>query len=231
MSSYAVSQGECLDSIAVQNGLTWQQIWTHPENADLKELRENPFELLPGDKVFIPEKAIKQESGGTEVRHRFRRRGVPSKFYLQVCLADEPVADTPFVAEVDGETIEGMTDTNGWVEFPIQPDAIGGELRVGDEATVAPAPEEEDEDGLGSETGEQEQIIVIPLEFGCLDPITEITGVQQRLANVGFLVGQEGVFDEDTVAAIAEFQLMMELEPTGELDDTTRDKLKDYYGS
>jgi hypothetical protein len=231
MPSYAVSQGECLDSIAVQNGLTWQQIWTHPENADLKELRKDPFELLPGDKVFIPEKAIKQESGGTEVTHRFRRKGVPSKFYLQVCVADEPLAVTPFAAEIDGETIEGVTDENGWVEFPIRPDATGGELRVGEEVPAPPSPEDEDEDGLGLEAGEREQIIVIPLEFGCLDPITEITGVQQRLANVGFLVGEEGMLDEDTVAAIAEFQSKIKLEPTGELDDTTRDKLKDYYGS
>jgi N-acetylmuramoyl-L-alanine amidase len=231
MPSYAVSQGECIDSIAAQNGMTWQQIWSHPENADLKELRKDPFELLPGDRVFIPEKAIKQESGGTEVRHRFRRKGVPSKFRLQVCVADEPVADTPFVAEVDGETIEGVTDTDGWIEFPIRPDAKSGELRVGEEEAAPSAQEDEDEDGLGLEAGEREQIIVVPLDFGYLDPITEITGVQQRLANIGFLVGEDGVLDEDTIEAVAEFQSKMELEPTGELDDTTRDKLKDYYGS
>jgi hypothetical protein len=209
MMRYRVKQGDCIDSIAVAHGFRWETLWNQAENTALKQHRKDPFVLKPGDEVFVPELRLKMEQGQTETRHRFRRKGVPSLFRIQVCVADEPLAAQPYQAKIDGVWYQGTTDAQGWVEIKLPPDAKEGELTV----------------------GEGESVEYIELRLGCLDPINEISGVQQRLENIGFQVGEEGEFDEETQAAVAEFQQMMQLEPSGELTDETRQKLLEYHGS
>jgi len=212
MPVHKIKQGECIDSIAQANGFHWRTLWQHSGNKALKDKRKDPFVLLDGDEVFIPELTQRLESCPTEARHSFRRLSVPSRFRLQVCVADEPLANQPFEALVDGDQPHvGTTDSAGWVEFPIAPGAIRGELWVGDPQGAA-----------------REYVL---LEFGCLEPITETSGVQQRLSNLGFAVGEVGALDEDTRGAIAEFQESIDIEPTGEPDSRTRDRLIELHGS
>ena len=74
--THIVKQGESVAGIAKKYGFSnWLTIYNHADNAELKQKRPNPNVLYPGDKVVIPEKTVKEESGATEQRHRFRFKG------------------------------------------------------------------------------------------------------------------------------------------------------------
>ena len=204
---YVVEQGDCLESIAYRHGLFWQTIWDHPNNATLKAKRENPNLLCPGDVVFIPDKAAKFESGATEMKHRFVRKGVPSKLRLRILDDDVPRADERYTLVIDGKLLTGVTDRDGRIEHSIDPDARSGKLLVG---------ENQDE---------------YPLCLGHLDPVEEISGVQARLNNLGFDCGPvDGLLNERTHAALKRFQQAQGLEPSEKPDAVTREKLKEFYG-
>ena len=65
-----------------------------------------------------------------------------------------------------------------------------------------------------------------------IDPITEVSGVQGRLNNIGFDCGKvTGRMNEPTAAAIREFQREYGLEVTGQMDQETKDKLEETYNS
>lgn len=213
MPEYTVRQGDSIISIAYRNGFFWETIWDHPDNAELKERREDPNVLYPGDVVFIPEKQEKEETCGTDQTHRFRRKGALEE--LRIVLKDEegePRANMSYLLTIDGSNINGTTDGDGLLVESILPDASQGRLIVLDEQ--------------GNELEEYE------LALGHLDPITEISGVQMRLTNLGYdCSSEEGGLGTRTQQAIERFQQAQDLETTGELDDTTRQKLKEVHGS
>jgi len=154
--------------------------------------------------VTIPELTVKQESAPNEQKHRFRRKGVPAKLELELLKGGEPRANIDYILKIDGASIEGTTDDEGKIDTPIPPNAKFGEL------ILAPGTIDEE---------------TIPLKLGGIDPVTEITGVQDRLTNLGYEPGKKGELDEKTKEAISNFQRAAELEVTGELDDATRDAL------
>jgi N-acetylmuramoyl-L-alanine amidase len=200
-----------MESIAQEHGYFWQTLWEHPNNAELKAKRQNPDVLLPGDVVYIPEKRLKEEPGATEQRHRFKRKGVPSM--LRLVLKDEndePRVGVPYVLEIDGKLSSGETDSAGRIERPIPPDAQRGKLIV----------------GTGNDQEEHQ------LQLGHMDPVTEITGVQGRLKNLGYDCGEtSGVLDAKTQEAIRAFQAEHGLEVTGEADEATQQELENQHGS
>jgi N-acetylmuramoyl-L-alanine amidase len=203
---HTISQGECLASIARQYGLLADTIWTHPQNDQLREQRTDPHVLLPGDVLFIPESQERRESGATESRHRFRRLGLPARIRVRFLQEGEPRANEPFQLVIDGRHYEGETDADGWLEHPIPPDARHGQVILVD-------------------TGEE-----YTLDLGHLDPVDEVTGVQQRLQNLGIYSGEvDGEMGPATEDALRLFQQDHDLEPTGQLDDATRDALREGH--
>ena len=55
--TYTVVQGDYVSRIAAQQGFAgYSKIWNHPNNAELKNLRQNPEVLYPGDVLFIPDR-------------------------------------------------------------------------------------------------------------------------------------------------------------------------------
>jgi len=207
MPDYKVKQGDCISSIAERHGLFWDKVWNHPKNSRLKEQRKDPNVLYPGDILFIPEKDKREESGGTEQRHRFKKKGTPAKLRLQIMEDDQPRANVDYTLVIDGQIFSGTTDGDGKIEQSIPPNAKKGVLILENDTPIS-------------------------LQLGHIDPIEMITGVQQRLLNLGFdCGGVNGNLDPETKKALREFQETYGLTVSGELDTPTKDKLLQKHGS
>jgi len=207
MPEYTVKQGDCISSIAYRYGFFPDTIWNDPKNSELKRKRKDPNVLAPGDLVYIPDKRIKEVSGATKQRHRFRKKGVPEKLVIQFKNNDEARANEAYVLDIDGDLTEGTTDGDGKVEIPIVPNAK--------KATI-----------MFPESGDDYE-----LDLGDLDPITDVSGVQARLQNLGFFKGEvDGKLSNELEQGIRAFQERHKLEATGNLDDDTRNKIQDIYG-
>jgi hypothetical protein len=246
MPEHTVQQGDCISSIAEEHGVFWEKIWNHSGNASLKEKRKDPNVLLPGDVVFVPEKESREESGATDQKHRFRKKGVPAKLRLKIMEGppepeppprsspsgparrdknvsgedpraeprsseDRPRKNVPYVADIDGRLTEGRTDSEGMIELYIPPGARRGRLIL--------------EPGTLQEK-------VIPLQLGSLNPLSETSGIKQRLTNLGFDCGdQTEEVTPEMRGVLRSFQEKHGLSATGEADQATRDKLKELHGS
>jgi len=207
--NYKVKQGDCISSIAFDHGFFADTIWDHPNNAELKEKRKDLNTLLPGDVVFIPDKRLKEVSEPTDQVHKFRVKNVPAKLNLVLLYYGEPMKKAPYRLDLDGVKSDGQTDSEGKLSLSIPPDAKKGKLIV----------------------GEGEKQVEYDLDLGRLDPVDEVKGFKKRLHNLGYEVGKlddevGGVFE----TAIRMFEAENELEPTGEINETNRNKLKELFG-
>jgi hypothetical protein len=207
---HVVKPGDCIASIAFANGLFPPTVWDHPENAALKQLREDPNVLAPGDEVFVPDKEIEEASKATGASYRFRRKGVPSLVRVQLMDEDEPRVGVTWTLDVGGgAAVTGTTGSDGVVEAWVSPRLTRAVLSV------------ETDDG-------PEQIEIL---LGHLDPIDTIEGVQGRLRNMGYGCDVTGELDESTRHAIELFQESIgHPDPSGELDDQTRQALLEGHG-
>ncbi len=208
--NYEVQQGDCIESIAYEHGFAWETIWNDSHNAALKNNRGDPNALLPGDRLYMRPKREKHSPGATEVHHRFRRRGVPSVLRIRV-LDDEdrPRCGEAYLLEIDGKVEKGELDSDGRLTQSIPPNAKSGKLIVGD----------------GESQTEYD------LKLGHIDPVSEISGVQGRLNNLGFFCGEaDGALNPQTRAALMKFQRTHDLTPTGEPDQITQHKLREAHG-
>jgi hypothetical protein len=199
---YIVQRGDCLSSIAFEHGFFWETLWNDAPNASLKSERKDPSILQENDVVHIPDLREKEETGGSDQRHRFKRKGVPARFRLRLMRDDQPWKNAPFELTVDGKTQKGSTDGDGRLDVPLPPNAQSGTLSVG--------------------TGPEREMF--DLDFGQIDPVTGESGVAGRLANLGFTV------EPDLSDAIRSFQGKYGLTETGEADDATRAKLQELFG-
>lgn len=207
---YVVRPGDCIASIAFDAGHLWTTLWDDPANAELRETRKDPNVLLPGDRVTVPPLREKQEPGASEQRHRFVKKGQPETFRVRILSDGEPRKNEPYTLTVDGETeYEGTTDPEGHLQAAIKPNARRVIVEVGKE-----------------DPGDR-----FEFALGAIDPITEISGVQARLTNLGFDCGPAtGELNDDTRAALQQYQKLRRLEATGEPDEPTRRKLQEEYG-
>lgn len=211
-SQHVVRQGDCISSIAAEHGFHPDTIWNDPANAELKKTRKNPNVLYEGDVVVVPDPRLKEESRPSDQRHKFVHKGVPELLCIVlVDEYDEPRKNVRYTLTIDGlHTRQGTTDGDGQLKEPISPNARQGRLIVGE--------------------GEDQEEYA--LDLGHLDPVTEISGVQMRLWNLGYDCGPpDGVHGPRTIDAIKKFQLQRGLTASGELDDATRQKLVEIHGS
>ena len=183
---HVVKAGDCISSIAFHYGFSNDKIWEYSENAELKKLRKDPDVLLPGDEVYIPEKEPGEYDIQTEKTHRFIRRSVPAKFSLRLLDEEErPRKNLQYRLEIDGKLKKGTTDAKGILNEFIPPDTKKGLLYVSD-----------------SDDDEDEKY---ELDFGGIDPVSEISGVKQRLENLSFL--RPGATQDEFETAVVEFKI------------------------
>jgi N-acetylmuramoyl-L-alanine amidase len=199
-------------SIAAKHRFEWETLWNLAENADLKNARNDPYVLYPGDEVFIPDIQIQEIPCQTDKRHYFVLKN--NREQLRIVLTDEddkPIAGESYVLEIDGETrLEGQTDSSGAIKEAIPPDAVKGRLLVGD--------------------GDAQREYFIGL--GHIDPVEKLSGAQGRLLNLGYYDGVvDGIPGPLTTTALLLFQEKYNLPPTGENDKATQAKLKELFAS
>jgi hypothetical protein len=199
---HAVQEGDSVVKLAAFHGFRPDTIWNYPDNAALKAERGDMNILFPSDVVVIPDKRLRQESRATDLRHVFRRRGVPMIFRVQLFTFYKPCKNKPYVLEVDGSRYEGVTDNEGRIERWLPNSARRGRLSV------------------------EKANIDVEVLFGHMDPITQPAGVQKRLENLGFYCGpMDGSNPAPLAAAVRSFQELAGLDPTGKIDPSTRDAL------
>lgn len=206
MVTHRVAQGECLSSIAHRYGFAWQTLYDAPENAALRRRRPNPHVLYPGDEVHIPERREITGRIATGRQHTFRVHRPAHELRLRLRDHDhEPIAGVPWSLVLEGEDtrVEGTTGDDGLIAVPLPITVRRARLTV-----------------LGREHD---------LDIGGLDPVSRSTGIQQRLARLGFDPGGvDGVVGPKTRAAILAFQHTQEdLDATGRIDDATRLRLQE----
>lgn len=166
---YTVKQGDHVSSIASANGFAdYHIVWDHPKNADLKQKRQNPNVLFPGDPLFIPDREERIEPCSTDQRHNFQTK----KFQLRLRLVledlyEKPIANTPCDLLLREGARHLTTDGAGKIDEIIPADTHDAMLLIKGPAT----PFQDDQ---------------IPIRVGHLDPVDKPSGQAARLTNLGY---------------------------------------------
>jgi hypothetical protein len=204
---HVVQQGEHLSGIADQYGFrSYKTLWDFADNASLKQSRDNPHVLMPGDIVNVPDPQTKQESAPTAKSSRFQ---VPtSGLRLRIKLLDagrNAIKSTPTQLSVEGTSTQPSTDGDGLVDQTIAAKAHIARLVV------------EDAD--------------FSIQIGDLNPLPDQSAWEARLNNLGYQVPPADDRDDDEVrSALEEFQCDYGLQLTGQQDDATKAKIKEVFG-
>lgn len=157
---YVVQRGDYASSIAADHGFEgFNAIWSAPENADLRALRKDPQQLVPGDEVTIPDRTPAQFRRHTGRTHTFVLDR--DALVLRLRVHDHrrrALASAPGELRVDGEVLPVTTDATGLVEVPIPRGAHAATLVVGDHS--------------------------FDLAIGDLQPVSEAAGQWGRFVNL-----------------------------------------------
>jgi hypothetical protein len=203
---HEVEEGDSVISLSEEYGFFAHTIWNDPDNAELKRKRNDMNILMAGDVVVIRDLRLKEMDKPTGKQHIFRRKGIPALYRLQVFDVEEPRANQKYRLTVDGELHEGRTDAHGVLQEYLPANSRNGELIIGPDEFRA------------------------LLQFGFLDPLNEVIGIQKRLNNLGYDCGQPtGELNDLTIAALKDFQHRFDLQETGEADRATLAKLEQMH--
>jgi N-acetylmuramoyl-L-alanine amidase len=218
---HTVVQGETVFSIAKAHGFRdWRIVWDDPANATLKTQRASGGGVLnPGDELTLPDLAAKTIDCKTDATYTFKVKTLQA--YFATVLKDaygQPYTTTKYRLVVDGKTIEGTTDDKGALLESVPPDAKEAQVTVF--VTVR---------GSAGRTRTAE-VVYPKLRLGQLDPSDTDTGVQGRLAALGYEcpIGED-ITGEPSRKAIRAFQGEHGLGVTGDADPATRNAIRDAY--
>lgn len=208
--SHQVQQGDRLPTIARQQGfLRWETVWDFSGNAELRKLRGSPFVLSAGDEVAVPSKLERvAEVPGGEAEYVVQ--SAPETLCVRFAEAEAMGATVLFRATPDAgdDAFEGELAEDGTMEVELPPDAkkVVVELFCGDG---------------------DDPFVTYELAVGELDPASQPTGVQMRLANLGYYGGKiDGDVGEVTKAAIVRFRREYGLSLSDAIDDELREALR-----
>lgn len=205
--THVIRAGEHLAKIAHDAGLDPDEVWSHPKNEELRERRKDRNILCEGDVLVLPvEEAAPVPLKVGEANHF---SAIVPEIETHLCFGDArgPFAHEAYAVEGLDEPMTGTTDAEGKLTIAAPVDAKVAKVRF-------------EKRGLG-----------FTVLLGEMDPITEPSGVQLRLALLGYLKGTpSGELDDATVNALRAFQEAKSLAQTGAMDEATLGALKDTYG-
>ena len=217
---HTVTQGEHLSGIAHAYGFSdYRAIWNHPDNAALKQMRQNPNVLYPGDQVIIPDKNAREYGRPTDQKHSFILKTTPLTLQLKLGrIYDKPIASTPCELFLGLERVALTSDSQGKIVQEIAPTLAGARLVIKDQVTAK-----------GRQVPFETELT---LKIGYLDPVDEPSGQIARLSNLGYY---RSSLDEADAAefqsAVEEFQCENGLNPPdGICGPITQAKLKQVHG-
>jgi hypothetical protein len=211
MRPYVVQQGDTVASVVVPMGADPDTVWSDPKNDDLRAQRSDPAVLCPGDILYVPDDGPPSHPMAVGATNSFSTPGATQTVKL-VLGPDAPLANAAYVVHGLGDDIPGTTGGDGSlsVDVPIGMDTFTLELT--------------------------DQQITYQVLVGHLDPVSEDSGVRQRLSNLGYgcpmfeLLGELGM-DVDPSLAIRCFQIDKGLNVTGEADDDTTAAIQKAHGT
>ena len=204
---YVVQQGDHLLALAARYGFDADLVWQDKANEALRKQGRDPNILLPCDVLYLPE---------------------PKKKWLPIKVG----AANAFVAKVPGIPVQFALAQNG---KPLAGEACIVHLAPDQSVTA---------DGSGvlsfKVPATMRQVAVsIPrlalvrtFKIGHLDPVSEDSGIRQRLKNLGFGPKDPAGLTDGVIftRALARFQTAQGLPPSGQVDDATRAALAKAHG-
>lgn len=209
MGARVVRPGEHLAVIAYRHGADTDDVWGAKANRRLRADRPGAHMLVAGDVVELPEKKHPPPipiAIGAETRIVATIPHVPIELVLGT--TGSLVTDEPWHIEANGEKANGTTTSDGKVSFSVRVTTRRVTLVL-------------DKRGVRRE-----------LAIGGLDPADNLSGIAQRLQNLGLYHGPViDTMSPDIAAAITELQRKRGLAPTGHLDRETRDAITTEHGS
>jgi hypothetical protein len=213
----------------------WETVWDGNMKLRNSKDRHNPLLLFTGDKQFAGDEIKLPPKGQPSFNHPLDKDGVYKVpklvklcLRLRILLANfTPAKGAAFELIVkDGKTYKGKTDDNGCVKAGGQDPEIP---KTCTEATLYVQIKADDAKKGDKRTGGGEQKkddavsgdyrLKWKLQIGRLNPLMEkahtkycISGVQQRLNNLGFYCGKiDGIKGPNTKLAIERFQSLFNL--------------------
>lgn len=201
----AVTRGQHASLIVRRSGFrSLEAVWGHPENARLAAARD-PNLLVPGDLLAIPTEDDRTEECATAARHPFVLRSGALRLQLRFQQPrGRPWAAGSCDVAIQGHVTNLPRNGDGLVEMDVPLDV--------QQVKVAGVLEES-----------------LLLWAGDLEPVDTARGVRQRLLCLGY-VDVEDPDSEELRAAVEEFQCDEGLRVTGEVDGSTRTKLREVHG-
>lgn len=201
-----MAHGGGIDKLALQVGHHPMAIWGHPDNGRLMANRQGRNVLEPDvDEVCVPPRRPKVLDVVPGRKYVLVRLGTKARLRLRVELAFEPVYARKYVIELEPDALQlsGVT-VDGYIDCEVPTTANFLRLRVED----FPLP------GF---------VVPIELRLETLRPVQVDAGVRQRLRNLGIpCEGTDGPMTGAEALAIKRFQRIVNLDPTGKVDDRLR---------
>jgi len=187
MKVHKVKAGEDMITIAQEYHIAdWEALYNHTLNERLRKYRPNPMCLETGDVVLIPDLEPQILRLATNKIHTIEIQR-PKRYFSTQLLGSEnkPLSNIKYEFAMGEETIAGQTDSEGRIEEPMPVDCQSATL------SIWPNP------------GDDRIKKTLPVQIGALDPTDTVTGMQQRLKNLGKYQGKvDGIFGPMTNSAL-----------------------------
>jgi Putative peptidoglycan binding domain len=205
---FVVRAGDHIEQIAHSFGVPSDAIRSEPANSGLVKKRGSLAMLAAGDILYVPVRQRTFLPVTTGSVNKFVAVVPEVEVHLDLTDDKGAIANAAYMVDGAGATIQGTTDGKGHVRLSVPMTARVVRLTLTDSG------------------------IAFEISVGGLDPIEETSGVQMRLAHLGFYGGPlDGSLSEHTRAGIKAFQAHEKLTVTGALDDATLSALKDAHGA